>query len=60
MSERKQKKMGRPTIESGYTAQLPRIRVSPLKLNEYKQKAKDSKKSLSHWVRDTLDKEIDR
>jgi len=58
MTKEERKKMGRPPLENGYSAQMPRIRLTPDKLKAYKKAAKQAKKSLSEWVRSSLDSAI--
>ena len=58
MTEEELKRMGRPPIEDGYTAQMPRIRVTPRQLKAYKDAAKKRDIKLSEWVRDTLNEKL--
>lgn len=60
MVKKQIKKMGRPTIDGGYTAQLPRVRLSEKKLDAYKKEASRVNKSLSQWIRNTLDEKLTR
>ena len=52
--------MGRPPIENPATEKLPMVRVTPEKLQGYKDKAKQEEKSFSEWVRCALDKALKR
>ncbi len=57
------KKIGRPvgsTAEVVADAVLPPIRVRKEQLIAYKDKASELGKSLSRWVKDTLDREVKR
>ena len=55
----RKKKVGRPI---GYrkanpaSEALPRVRVTPEQLNDYKKCAEKAGQSLSQWIRDCLDK----
>lgn len=63
MSEKeskKSKKMGRPPVENPATERLPMVRVTPEKLQSYREKAKQEGKSFSEWVRCALDKALKR
>lgn len=59
MNDETKKKPGRP---AGYRAKnpaserLPSIRVTPEQLDSYKAKADTEEKSLSGWIKTTLDK----
>ncbi|NKB64304.1 MAG: hypothetical protein GKR95_20045 [Gammaproteobacteria bacterium] len=59
MNESTNKKRGRPV---GYRAKnpsdkvLPKVRVTDTQLNSYKDASMRSEKTLSAWVRDTLDR----
>lgn len=51
----KPKKPGRPKLPKGYArAETLRIRVTAADLKRYGVKAKDSKQTMSDWIRDTL------
>jgi len=57
------KKRGRPfgsTADSVADSVLPPIRVKKEQLEAYKTKASNQNKTLSAWVKDTLDKEINK
>ncbi len=54
---------GRPkgsTIDNPADHRLPHIRVTKEQLDSYKSKASDTEKTLSGWVKDTLDKAVNR
>jgi predicted HicB family RNase H-like nuclease len=51
----KPKKVGRPALPKGEAkAETLRIRVTPSELRGYGAMAKDSKQSVSEWIRGTL------
>lgn len=49
------KKRGRPPIDNPASNTLGRVRVSDEQLEAYRQAGAVKGKSLSEWVRDTLD-----
>ncbi len=54
---------GRPkgsTIDNPADHRLPHIRVTKEQLEAYKAKASNQSKTLSAWVKDTLDKAANR
>ena len=54
------KRMGRPPIENPASKTLPRIRVTPDQLENYKEAAEHEEMAFSAWVRDKLDKAAKR
>lgn len=60
MNDKATKKIGRPvgtTKKNTADQQLPRIRVTQAQLDAYRAKSEETGKTLSGWVKDTLDKE---
>ena len=55
---KEKKPRGRPPAPNPASALLPQVRVTPAKLQEYKQTANESGKTLSEWVRDCLDEGV--
>lgn len=51
---------GRPRIENPASMTLPRVRVTPEKLDAYKRAAEASGASFSQWLRNSLDKAVNR
>ncbi len=61
ITEKKQR--GRPrgsTINNPADHRLPHIRVTKEQLDKYRDAAASNNKTLSAWVKDTLDKVVDR
>jgi len=58
MTEEELKRMGRPRVDNPASARLPSIRITPDKLEAYKDAAVKKDIKLSEWVRDALDREL--
>ena len=61
MSKIKKRPRGRPrgsTIENPASEMLPRVRITPKQLTNYKRKAKKAKLKFSEWARTVLDKAL--
>lgn len=63
MNEETKKRRGRPVgskIEKPASATLPRVRITPEKLNEYKEASVNNGLTFSDWIRQALDREVKR
>jgi predicted DNA binding CopG/RHH family protein len=54
------KQKGRPRSNNPATARLPNIRVTPDKLREYRDKARQEGVTFSEWVRTALERALKR
>jgi hypothetical protein len=55
----KNKTIGRPKLTNPANERLPHIRVTKEQLDNYRSAATEYGKSLSGWVKDTLDREVE-
>lgn len=60
MSKQAKKKRGGQPKDNPANAKLGPFRVTPDKLQEYKDKAQQEEKSFSEWVREALDRALRR
>jgi len=52
------KSLGRPKSDNPADQRLPHIRVTKEQLDKYRRKAIEKDKTLSAWVKDTLDSAV--